>query len=58
MGSGDGMKIICADIFDGHNNGVYITDEEGNNVMDVADYMMCTCRDGWTNVHICLWEKY
>ena len=48
------MKIVCANIFDGHNNCVYITDEEGNNVMDVADYMMCTCRDGWTNVHICL----
>lgn len=56
--NGDIINIVCTDIFNGHNNGVYITDEEGNNVMDVADYMMYTCRDGWRNVHICLWEKY
>lgn len=56
--NGDIINIVCTDIFNGHNNGVYITDEEGNSVMDVADYMMYTCRDGWRNVHICLWEKY
>ncbi len=56
--NGDIINIVCVNVFNGHNNGVYITDEEGNNVMDVADYMMYTCRNGWRNVRICLWEKY
>lgn len=56
--NGDIINIVCTDIFNGHNNGHIITDEDGNNVMDVADYMMYTCRNGWRNVRICLWEKY
>lgn len=56
--NGDIINIVCTNVFNGHNNGVYITDEEGNNVMDVADYMMYTCRNGWQNVRICLWEKF
>lgn len=55
--SGDIINIVCTNVFNGHNNGVYITDEEGNNVMDVADFMMYTCRNGWRNVRICLWDK-
>lgn len=55
--NGDIINIVCINVFNGHNNGVYITDEEGNNVMDVADYMMYTCRNGWRNVRICLWDK-
>lgn len=55
--NGDIINIVCTNVFNGHNNGVYITDEEGNNVMDVADYMMYTCRNGWRNVRICLWDK-
>lgn len=56
--NGDIINIVCVNVFNGHNNGVYITDEEGNNVMDVADFMMYTCRNGWRNVRICLWEKF
>lgn len=56
--NGDIINIVCVNVFNGHNNGVYITDEEGNNVMDVADFMMYTCRNGWRNVRICLWERY
>ena len=56
--NGDIINIVCTNVFNGHNNGVYITDEEGNNVMDVADFMMYTCRNGWQNVRICLWEKF
>lgn len=55
--NGEIINIVCTDIFNGHNDGVYIVDEEGNNVMDVADYMMYTCRDGWRNVIICLWDR-
>lgn len=56
--NGDVVNIVCTDVFNGHNDGVYIIDEEGNNVMDVADFMMYTCRNGWQNVRICLWEKF
>lgn len=56
--NGDIINIVCTDVFNGHHDGVYIVDEEGNNVMDIADYMMYTCRNGWRNVRICLWEKY
>lgn len=56
--NGDIINIVCTDVFNGHNNGVIITDEDGNNVMDVSDYMMYTCRNGWRNVRICLWERF
>ena len=55
--NGDIINIICTDVFNGHNTGYCIIDEEGNNVMDDADYLMYTCRNGWRNVLICLWEK-
>lgn len=56
--NGDIINIVCTDVFNGHNTGTIITDEEGNNVMDVSDFMMYTCRNGWRNVRICLWERY
>lgn len=56
--NGDIINIVCTNVFNGHNDGVYIVDEEGNNVMDVADYMMYTCRNGWQDVRVCLWEKF
>lgn len=55
--NGDIINIVCTDIFNGHNTGATITDEDGNNVMDVSDFMMYTCRNGWQNVRICLWER-
>ena len=56
--NGDIINIVCTDIFNGHNIGYAITDEDGNNVMDVADFMMYTCRNDWRNVRICLWETF
>lgn len=58
LASGDIINIKCIDVFNGHNNGVYITDENEKNVMNVSDFMTYTCRDNWRNVRICLWEKY
>lgn len=55
--NGEIINIVCTDVFNGHNDGVCIVDEEGNNVMDIADYMMYTCRNGWQNVIICLWDR-
>ena len=56
--NGEIINIICTDVFNGQNNRAYITDEEGNNVMNIADYMMYTCRDGWRNVIVSLWETF
>ena len=56
--NGDIINIECTDVFNGHNTGSDLTDEEGNSVMGAADYLMYTCRNGWQNIRICLWEKY
>lgn len=56
--NGDIINIECTDVFNSHNTGPDITDEEGNSVMGAADYLMYTCRNGWQNIRICLWEKY
>ena len=56
--NGDIINIVCTDVFNGHHDGTYIVDENWVNIMNVADYMMYTCRDSWRNVRICLWERY
>lgn len=56
--NGDIINIVCTDVFNGHNTGFDITDEDGNSVMGASDYLMYTCRNGWRNIRICLWEKY
>ena len=52
------IKIKCTEIFNGHNTGRYIVDENGVNAANRTDYMMYTCIDNWRNVRICLWEVY
>lgn len=54
--NGNVVSLKCVDIFNGHNNGVRIADENGVNADNRADYMTYTCMDNWRNVRICLWE--
>lgn len=56
--NGDIINIECTDVFNGHNTGPDLTDEDGNSVIGVSDYLMYTCRNGWQNIRICLWKKY
>lgn len=56
--NGDIINIECTDVFNGHNTGPDLTDEDGNSVMDTSDYLMYTCRNGWRNIRVCLWSRY
>lgn len=53
---GDVIYIECVDVFNGHNTGYDLTDEAGVSVIGREDYAMYTCRNGWRNVLICLWD--
>jgi hypothetical protein len=53
---GSVINIECVSVFNGHNTGYGLTDESGASAMGMADYTMYTCRDGWQNVRICLWD--
>lgn len=55
--NGDIVNIECVDVLNGHNTVYALTDEFGFCVMSSADYVMYTCRDGWQNVRICLWDR-
>lgn len=54
--SGDIIPIVCVDVFNGHNTGDLITDENYLSVHGKADYLTYTCRSGWQNIRICLWD--
>ena len=56
--NGDIINIMCTEVFNGHNTGYDLTDEDGNSVMGTPDYLMYTCRNGWQNIRICIWKKY
>lgn len=56
--NGDIINIKCTEVFNGHNTGRDITDEDGNSVIGISEYMMYTCRNGWYDVRICLWSRY
>lgn len=56
--NGDIINIECTDVFNGHNTGPDLTDEDGNSVMGTSDYLMYTCRNGWQNIRVCLWSRY
>ena len=58
LASGDIVNIECVEVFDGHNVGKDITDDNGVSAMGRTDYMMYTCKDNWRNVRICLWETF
>lgn len=53
---GDIINLKCAEVLNGHNTIELLTDEAGVSVMSSADYVMYTCRDGWQNIRICLWD--
>lgn len=53
---GDIINIKCVDVFDGHNTRYELTDETGECVQSDADYLMYTCRNGWYNIRIWLWD--
>lgn len=54
---GEIINIKCVDVFDGYNGGTAgITDKSGRCIMSDADYVMYTCRNGWQNVRIWLWN--
>jgi hypothetical protein len=50
------INIQCYSVFDGYNNGHFIADKNGNNAMNMADYMMYTCKPKSDQVLICLWS--
>lgn len=55
--NGDIINIKCGEVLNGHNTVKALTDESGACVLNSADYVMYTCRDGWQNVRICLWNE-
>lgn len=57
LASGDIISIVCVDVFNGHNTGDLITDENYITVHGRTDYLTYTCRNGWKNIRICLWNK-
>jgi sortase (surface protein transpeptidase) len=55
--SSTGRRIIkCVNVFNGHNTGVELTDNNGIKVSSDCDYLMYTCRDCSKNIVICLWN--
>ena len=52
------INIKCVAVFNGHNTGSDLVDESGVSAMGRADYAMYTCRNGWQNVRICLWDIF
>lgn len=54
---GSMINITCVAVLNGHNTGYDLTDEQGVSVMGKAAYAMYTCRNGWRNVRICLWDR-
>lgn len=56
LSNGDVIGLVCVDVFNGHNTGDLITDEDYVSVHNLADYLTYTCRNGWRNVRICLWN--
>ncbi|MBR5604290.1 MAG: hypothetical protein IKW51_08835 [Bacteroidales bacterium] len=56
--NGDIINIKCVEVINGHNTGTELTDENYDIVMGKYDYLMYTCRNGWTNIRICQWSCY
>lgn len=50
------VDIVCVDVFNGHNTGYYLVDENGKIIESKADYLMYTCRDNSYNIFVCLWD--
>ena len=49
----------CVAVVTGHNNGDYLTDDEGNRLYDVyPDKLVCyTCNDNWKNITVVVFDK-
>lgn len=52
----DVLHYICTEVFDGHNNGLFITDDRGFSVVGDAELLMYTCLSYWRNVRVTLWD--
>lgn len=57
LSDGGTINIRCAEVFNGHNTGTELTDNDYKNVMGQYDYLMYTCRNGWRNILICQWTR-
>lgn len=57
LSDGGTVNIRCVEVFNGHNTGTELTDNDYNNVMGQYDYLMYTCRNGWRNILICQWTR-
>lgn len=55
---GSVINIRCIEVFDGHNTGPELTNNDYTNVMGKYDYLMYTCKNGWRNILICQWDRY
>lgn len=56
LADGDIINIKCTEVLNGYNTVKAIVNEGGDCVMSSADYVMYTCRNGWQNIRICLWD--
>lgn len=56
--NGDIVNIECTGVLNGHNTGKDITDDNGNSIVGMSDFLMYTCRNSWQDVRICLWSEY
>lgn len=55
--NGDIINIRCTEVLNGHNTGNELTNESGEPMQGKADYLTYTCRSGWYNIRICLWDR-
>lgn len=58
LNDGDIINLHCVDVLNGHNTGIELTDEDYVSVHGKADYIMYTCKNGWKNILVCLWEEF
>lgn len=57
LDNGNTIHIKCVKIIDGYNTESDIVDENHKSVLNTdTDYLMYTCRNGWQEIRICLWE--
>lgn len=57
LDNGNAIRIKCVRVIDGYNTEFDIVDENHRSVLNTdTDYLMYTCRNGWQEIRICLWE--
>ena len=55
-GDGTTAHYKCVEVFDGHNTGHIITDNQYREVVCKSDLLLYTCIDGWRNVRVVLFD--